>query len=191
MNTKLWLMVLLLGAVFCTSACSGLEPYFGTLGDDDDGVDPTLVSTHWRVVNVTPVQDHWNISELTFYTDNECTNSLSEAVTSILAVAETDCDQGNLDLLNDGECTFSGGCDPGNWANDDGASGPGQIWVGYELGEASPVGCITLCQGSEDIWRVTVLTLEQSNDGGDSWIVVDTIMTNTVTRNAPTVFVPQ
>jgi hypothetical protein len=41
--------------VFCTYACAGLEPYFGTLTDeagdddaapDDDGVDTTLVSTH-------------------------------------------------------------------------------------------------------------------------------------------------
>ena len=209
MNTKPCLMVLLLGAVLCAYACSGPELTSGALldgddavddddaaddddtADDDDGADPMLESTHWRVVNVTRVEDHWNISELTFYTDSECTSSLSEAVTSILSVSATNCDQGDPDLLNDGVCTFGGHCGPGNWANEPEDSGSGQAWVGYELSEASSVGCITLCQGSDESQRVTELTLEQSNDGGDSWVVIDTIVTKTDETDVPTLFVVQ
>ena len=199
MNMRLHLLALIPGTIYCAVSCSGPVLPSGDLpsddaaGDDDsagdDGADSTLESTHWRVVNGTRVDDHWNISELTFFTDSDCTDSLRDEVTDILSVSENDCDEDDPDLLNDGVCTFSGHCESGNWANEPNESGVGQIWAGYALGEASSVGCVTLCQGTDDSQRVTELTLEHSEDGGDTWIAVETLVTETVEVDVPTVFV--
>lgn len=209
MNSKPCLMALILGTMSCAVSCSGPVLPAGDMPDDDaaddddaaedddtaedddgaDDDDSALESTHWRVVNGTGVDDHWNISELTFFMDIDCTVSLSDEVTDILTVSENDCDEDDPDLLNDGVCTFSGHCESGNWANEPSESGVGQIWAGYVLGEASSVGCLTLCQGMDDIQRVTELSLEQSDDGGGTWMAVETLVTETVEVDIPTVFV--
>ena len=168
-------------------------------GSDTDSDTPGA-STHWRIVNATSVDDHWNISEMTFFADNECQNSLAEAVTDILTVEISDNDCGedtalegtigyDTDVLNDGDCTFEGGCEPGNWASDPTSSGARQIWVGYALNEPSLVGCITLCQSSEQEQRVTAIMLERSDDGGETWITVETITSETASTTVPTVFI--
>jgi hypothetical protein len=41
----------------------------------------------------------------------------------------------------------------------------------------------------DDIQRVTELSLEQSDDGGDTWFAVETLVTETVEVDIPTVFV--
>jgi hypothetical protein len=159
--------------------------------DDTGDIETSVSSNHWRVVNVTDVGDHWNISELTFYTDSECTRSLRGSISDVLVVTRNDCDVGGPDVLHNGIETFSGHCMPGNWANNPERSDPGEIWVGYALSETSPVGCVTISQSTDPTQRVTEVTLEMSEDEGETWIAVDTIRTESTSVVATTVFLPE
>jgi hypothetical protein len=155
---------------------------------DTGETETSTSSTHWRVVNMDDVADHWNISELTFYADKECTVSLRDTIESVLTVTWNDCDYGGPGLLNNGVEMFSGHCDAGNWANQPDSSGPGEIWAGYALSEASPVECVTISQSSDATQRVTKVTLENSPDDGDTWVPVETILTESTALWATTVF---
>jgi hypothetical protein len=164
--------------------------------DTDDGgtapdADTPIVipaSVHWRVVNIDAVEDHWNVSEMTFFEDRSCTSSLSGLVTDIM-VASTEYCSDPPAVLNDGACNFEGHCVDGNWANQSAMSGAGEIWAGYELATAASVGCISICQGALPIHRLSQLAVEKSDDGGVTWDRIQTVTTDSTDPLAPTLFV--
>jgi len=167
------------------------DPGEGTAPDDSTEPGTTAdipASAHWRVVNVDAVEDHWNVSELTFYEDRSCSTSLSGLVTDIM-VASTEVCSDPPAVLNDGACNFDGHCVDGNWANQSAMSGAGEIWAGYAFSSAASIGCITVCQGSLAIHRVSQLAVEKSDDGGVTWERIQTISTDSTDPFAPTRFV--
>jgi len=125
------------------------------------------------------------------YRDRACSDSLSDAVAEITAVTDDDCadDEAGVEVINDGECNFTGHCSPGNWANSSSASGAEEIWVGYQMDSSEPVGCISICQSRFDIQRVNEVILQRSSDEGATWESVSTITTETSDRSTATIFV--
>ena len=164
---------------------SSLEPDGST---DGDSLDVILPSSRWRVVNVDAVEDHWNVSEMVFYSDRECTVSMSGMVSEAI-VSSTEVCSDPATVLHDGACNFAGHCTDGNWANQSALSGAGEVWAGYALTTTASVRCVSVCQGSEPIHRLSQLRIEKSDDEGESWDLVQTVTTDSTDAYAPTLFI--
>jgi hypothetical protein len=140
------------------------------------------------VVNIGRVSDHWNISELTLYSDTACGEAVSDESSEVLAVHEGDCDINTSEVLHDSVCTFGANCDPAHWANDPSHSGPGEICAGYALDTPASVRCISICQGRSTTQRITSITLQKSDDLGESWDDVGVLSTSTTEKSTATIF---
>ena len=135
-------------------------------------------ATHWRIRSVTAISDHWNMSEMTFYSDTACT---VEFIPVGVVVVDTEGCAEPPDVLRDGNCSFSGNCDPGLWANNfetPGAQESGAVRAGFIFDAPVAVQCVTICQagGDEGVpgegQRSEAVFLERSMDSGLNWQIV-------------------
>ena len=150
----------------------------------------------WRVVNEDSIGDHWVLSELTFFSDRECSTSLSSLVDTsqtgsnvyggtIASVDYGGCLQnGNAGVLRDGSYNSrTGGCCScyssssdqfGKWAGGDSSRdrSAGGTWVGYAYSTPVSVECVemgTVTGGSQYVQRASLQVYEASSD---SWTTV-------------------
>jgi hypothetical protein len=129
-------------------------------------------ATHWRLTNLRRIADHWVVSELLFYADAKCTQSLHPLVEAVIYSASYDDPQGtNAEVVHDGKCNSAPGFEPGaHWAGADSAAGqaPRGTYLGYRFSQPVEVKCIETCQSPMGFQQVLKVML-QAGGGNDGW----------------------
>jgi hypothetical protein len=118
-------------------------------------------SKKWRITNGDVIGDHWVMSELTFYSDSACNQSLAPYIDTkrgdyegtIVDRPGEACIAVNPDQLRDGVYDSQGGCcrqpctaSSTKWAGgaSESAQAPGGTWVGYEFIMDVSVACVEI-----------------------------------------------
>ena len=125
------------------------------------GYNKTQCSKKWRITNADVIGDHWVMSELTFYSDSACNQSLAPYIDTkrgdyegtIVDRPGEACMAANPDQLRDGVYDSQSGCcrqpctaSSTKWAGgaSESAQAPGGTWVGYEFIMDVSVACVEI-----------------------------------------------
>jgi hypothetical protein len=139
------------GAADCTAACNA---------------NPDLLTADmWRITNGLPIGDHWVMSEMTMFSDRDCSIPLDVSTISVSSMSYGDACESymtapdssegiNCTLFTDGVIDNSGGCcnvGGAKWAgNDDAAAkAPGGTWVSYSFDSPAAVQCVQISHSEE------------------------------------------
>ena len=145
-------------------------------------------SDEWRIVNAQTIGDHWVLSEVTFYSDTACTQSLASLVdtargdyegTVVPSDSYTSTITLNPDVLRDGTYDSSNGCCAGTasgtkWAGGDStaARAVGGTYVGYVFVQQVSVKCVELGTVDSSSQYVQAVDLQVHDRSSDAYVTV-------------------
>ena len=133
-----------------------------TISENENGE-----STQWRIVNLHPIGDHWNIGELAMYTDTKCSQKIKSIKDVLFSI---NYDNHELSVVHDNVCNTLGHANQGTWAGGDRKPDRNTrgTWLGYEFTSPTEVQCVQVCQGQENFQAVQEAALEYFN--GKDWV---------------------
>lgn len=138
---------------------------------------PLVLTARWRLINDSPISVCWVVSEVTFYSDTACTNTLSHNGPEDLEggkysnrpFASSHASNHTPNLAFDGNSSMTGT----SWKTIHPAK-VGEEFIGYDFDGLLPanlsVGCVKLAQQYTDgKWGANVVILQSSSDKGKTW----------------------
>jgi len=140
-------------------------------------------SKQWRITNLDIIGDHWVLSELTFYSDGACTQSLTPYIDTKggkwggTIASYGNCMKSNTDVLHDGIYNGNGGCCPAKceqataWAGSTSHQARHSTWVGYVFKMPVSVECVEVGAVRVSSQYIELAELQMFDDCG-TWVTV-------------------